>query len=199
MIGYDVALAIGDLGEFFGRFDREHEEDLLAPYLSKADPAWDWHAPMRRFVASVYGCLFAVTRLTLPLIDFLAAQRREMVKADDWTLPPNEFPNDESFTASMAVAGGFACAALADCWPGVYTDKTFPRNEIPIPVEFAHSGIAPGVIFHPVYAGARFTEKLRAYRENADPNDVRSAALLAEYLAALPVDHRSDPIAQRQT
>ena len=194
MIEYGVALAIGDLREFFARFDRAHHQDFLAPYFGEGDPAWSWHPLMRRFVPAVYGCLFPVTRLTLPLIDYLVAQRRALATTEDWNSHPDDYPNDESFTASMAVAGGFACAALTDCWPGVHTPKTFPQNGLPIPYEFALAGRTPGVIFHPVYHGARFMEKLSEYRQNANPDDVVSAALLAEYLRAL-ADDRGDPVA----
>jgi hypothetical protein len=186
-IEYDVLLRCANLKTFFGAFDRRRM-DFLAPYFARRGPDWCWQPLMAPFTSRVFGCLFPVTRLSLRLIDFLFAARRALSSARDWAQSPAEYPNDESFAASTAVAGGFACADLAQCRPGVYTPTSFPPNAIPIPRRFVESRRSSAIIYHPVYAGRMFDGKLRDYRRRADPDDHESARRLAGYLAAVARD-----------
>ncbi len=123
--------------------------DFLAAQLGPRSEFWRWTATILPTGLPVYGCLFPITRLSGQAIDYLLEQRRalstntQVATVDDW-------PNDEAFTASLLMAGGFTCRDLNDLEPR-YTDHSFGVGAV-IDYDLVLKTPPDGLIYHPVRA-----------------------------------------------
>ena len=120
LIEPDVRINTADLRGFLERFGCL-EADLLAPQFGPRGPQWGWTRTAVAAGLAPYGCVFPIVRLSGRAIDHLAAARRGM-GADPALANADGWPNDEAFTASVLMAGGFACADLkagAPCYDTV--------------------------------------------------------------------------------
>ena len=132
------------------------DDDLLAARLESADDNWYWSAFTRARDVRPWRCLFPVVRVSAPLVDHLYRVRRAHSRQFDRRLV---WPNDESFTATTAVAGGFRCAdfnaRLPDAWRAdEFTYDTPIRARDFDPARFA------GHLVHPVLSEEAYARKL---------------------------------------
>lgn len=156
LIEYDVRLAGPDARAFFEQFRNGDSFDLIAGYYRRADPSWYWTHTMITRDQPVWRCLFPVVRLSSSAIDLLLAQRkayaRRLFRLANW-------PNDESFVATVLTRAGLRCADLNDFGASVYDDTTYTFHK-PMDGDALDERAPPLRIYHPVLFGADLQRKI---------------------------------------
>ncbi len=159
LIEPDVRINVPDPPGFFARY-AGHPADLLAARFGVRDEVWHWTHMIVPTGLAPQGCIYPITRLSGRAIDRLYAARRAL-SADPAFATPDRWPNDESFTASVLVAGGLRCLDLNDAGPQCYTRRTLgvgvTWDEATIPA-------APrdGLIYHSVRPFAPLLDRAEA-------------------------------------
>jgi hypothetical protein len=102
--------------------------------------------------------LFPVVRLSGEAIDRLMAARQDASRSMALRF---EWPNDEAFVATEAMALGLACKDLNACGRMVYTDASMSYHQ---PIDGAALAHTPmdGLLYHPVLYGAALEAKQRS-------------------------------------
>jgi hypothetical protein len=147
LIEPDVRIHTADINAFFRQF-AGNTADLLAPRLGRRDERWDWHGTISRMGIQAYGIIYPTTRLSGRAIDHLFAERRRC-SADPHLRDPSTWPNDEAFTASVLMQGGFDCSDLNI--PGVtcHSRGTLMIGAV-VDLETVEGSAPDGMIYHPV-------------------------------------------------
>ena len=162
LMEYDVRLRCLDLGEFFSRYAPDRgpasvDHDLIAGYYRQAAGDWYWTHTMIARDRPVWRCLFPVVRLSARAIDTLHAERRAYarrpVRLANW-------PNDESFVATVLTRNGSRCADLNDFGATVYDRSTYSFDE-PIDGSALDDRATPVRLYHPVLFGADLARKIK--------------------------------------
>lgn len=151
MTEYDVVINRPDPAGFLAMIDAASDHDFLAVNLTKASPAWFWHAYMADFYQPVHGCFFPMLRISAGAITALRARRRDLYAHNQtrYAATPGSWPNDEVFTATSLVHAGFACADFNDIAPS-YTASSMRNAQ-----KIWHKSRLPaydGLLYHPVRA-----------------------------------------------
>ena len=149
-------------------FFRRHEgcgSDFLSANLRPRDAEWFWHAAMQLYRQDVYGCSYALVRLSRRAAEFLLERRqrlteehiRERRRARLW-------PNDEAFTATELLNNGYRCDELGEIGNPVNVGGQGTFGVI-LPYNRLRLRGYDGRIYHSVYSGRRLFEKAKAYAE----------------------------------
>jgi len=146
---YDVRLAGPDASRFFDCFRSADDIDLIAGHYRQAERWWYWTHTMTARGLPVWRCLFPVVRLSAPAIDLLLAARREHAKR---LLRRANWPNDESFAASVLTRAGRRCADLNDFGTLLYDDTTYTFSE-PLDGDTLNEWAPPLRVYHPILFG----------------------------------------------
>ena len=153
MLEPDVRLNYDHLADFFCSIDRDRETDFVAIGLQEARSPWHWTARMAPHRQPVFRCLFPLVRLSNAAVVHLEAARRGLPAS----LPASQWPNDESFVASVLMNDGFKCKDLAE-FGRHYTSATFgfqPR----ISGSAFDTTPVDGKVYHPVLYGSDLLRK----------------------------------------
>lgn len=157
LIEYDVRLVGPDTGDFFRNFEGADDVDLIAGHFRVAERWWYWTHTMAARGESVWRCLFPVVRLSSKAIDFLHAQRKAFARKP---LRLANWPNDESFVATMLSRAGAHCADLNDFGRVLYDDTTYTFHK-PFDGEQVDDTAMPLRVYHPILFGEDLQRKLR--------------------------------------
>ncbi len=169
LIEHDVLLRFDKLADFFGPFDDEPADALLCQFRP-AHADWYWYHGMRMRRSEVFRCLFPIVRLTDGAIDRLFAARQEASRSVALKF---EWPNDEAFVATEAMAAGLACKDLNDCGRVVYDDLSMSYHR-PIDGDALTRLPMDGKIYHPVLFGAALAAKQRALQRQEGRDSLRA-------------------------
>ncbi len=157
LIEYDVRLTGPDVNGFFRCFDGADDVDLIAGHYREAEPWWYWTHTMAARGQPVWRCLFPVVRLSAAAIDLLHAQRqayaRRLLRLANW-------PNDESFVATILTRAGMRCADINDFGHTLYDDTTYTFSE-PFDGAMLDERAPPLKVFHPILFGDDLAKKLK--------------------------------------
>lgn len=151
LIEPDVEIGGASLRAFFARYETALPRDFIVGYFGPYAASWPWHRLMAPHAARVYGCLFALLRISGPAVDFLLERRQALTRHFAAGADAALWPNDESFTATELALGGFACGDLNDPPPAVYHPDSY-RFGFPIARSRLDRKGAPRV-YHPVMGG----------------------------------------------
>ena len=108
----DLKICHADPSSFFGEFER-YSHDFLAPFLGPASEKLFFYPTAKCLEAPPMSCLFPITRLKTDKISRLGDIRKKLTK--DFVSnnrPPQEYPNDEIFLATVTRRLGMKCAPL---------------------------------------------------------------------------------------
>ena len=156
MIEYDVRITGHNLKDFFAKFDAEPSYDLIAGDYRPVTDWWYWSHTMVAKGQPVYRCLFPVVRLSARAIDLLLAQRiryaRYRARLANW-------PNDESFVATVLTQAGMKCADLNEFGTALWDDHTFSFAK-PFDGDTLDTDISSIRVYHPVLYGNDLSRKL---------------------------------------
>jgi hypothetical protein len=169
MIEYDVALRFEHLARFFEIYADE-PADVLLCQLREAGPDWYWYHAMRMKRATVYRCLFPILRLSAVAVVKLMSARQTYGASAALRL---EWPNDEAFVATEAMALGLACRDLNDCGQTVYSDASMSFH-CPIDGDELERRAFDSMIYHPVLYGDALAAKRARLEAEAGPDSLRA-------------------------
>jgi hypothetical protein len=169
MIEPDVLPQFETLAEFFDGFRTEPADALLCQFRP-ARSDWYWYHGMRMRRSAVYRCLFPIVRLSGRAIEKLLAARQQASRSVALRF---EWPNDEAFVATEAMALGLACKDLNDCGRVVYDTESMSYHR-PIDGGALERMPAPGLIYHPVLYGAALAAKQRALQQQQGRDSLRA-------------------------
>lgn len=114
LIEPDVHFTYSDVSEFF-RLYESLESDFMAPHFGLKGPRWGWYQRALQISSEVYGCAFPITRMSAKAAGLLLRERKRLsTKMRRDGLSWKEYPNDESFTATTAMALGLKCINLVE-------------------------------------------------------------------------------------
>lgn len=120
LIEPDVRFTFNHLDDLFIPFEKV-TEDLIMPYFGERKNGWFWYTNGKILADKVFGGAFPITRMSSSLIQDLLFKRQELtVMFEEKGLAPDLWPNDESFSATVAVAQGFYAKAMESCMPGLF-------------------------------------------------------------------------------
>ncbi len=157
LIEYDVRLSGPHISAFFQCFHAADAVDLIAGHYRRAEKWWYWTHTMASRDQPVWRCLFPVVRLSDRAIDLLHAQRkayaRRPMRLANW-------PNDESFVATILSRAGMQCADLNDFGTALYDDNTYTFNK-PFDGQLIDERALPLKVFHPILFGDDLMRKLK--------------------------------------
>lgn len=158
MMEYDVFINRPDPASFFAEIDAASDHDFIAAYIGKSAPGWMWHDYMTRLCETPYQCFFPLTRLSARAVAHLHKQRLEAYAREHayYDAAPGRWPNDEVFTASTLINGGFSYADFKDFGP-LYSGKSLTAKELRHPSQLVEPD---GLIYHPVRRGVQFVQAL---------------------------------------
>jgi hypothetical protein len=174
LIEPDVRPAWSDYGEFFRLFEPHVDVDVIAFGLQLSGEDHLWHPTMRQKTASVYRCFFACCRFSARALDICLAERRRD-RNNVWTRVM--WPNDESFTMSVAIAAGLLVRDANSFGREVYTQETFGFFNVRRGETFSSEAEA-GLIYHPVLWGVDFDRKQALAARGVPLNEVLRLKLL---------------------
>ena len=164
----DVFVNAADIGAFFDGLQADATTDFLAAELGAAHPAWFWYDTIAPFAQTVRRCLFPFVRFSRAALDYVLAERRHFTNLfharldfDGNVRGFHDWPNDESFCATMIVQRGLSAADLNETERAVWSRRTF-SFATPISRRRLEAGPRDGLLYHPVLAGAKFLAKSRA-------------------------------------
>ncbi len=121
---------------------------MLGVRIAPQTPVWVWYHTVSERFEAVYGCVYSISRLSARAIDRLLAKRREAsVGASDEIR--DEWPNDESFTASTVMAEGLVACDFNDRGRAFYSGRSF-RNGAAFDSNKLTAAEPDGLIYHPV-------------------------------------------------
>jgi FkbM family methyltransferase len=113
---------------------------------------------MQQYEADVHSCLFPLIRLSKRAIVALYEERRSMSLQFKEGINPADFPNDESFTATVSQAKGFRCAALNDFGIPFTSPDTFSTAR-PLYKGEVRRRPVDNRVYHPVLSDDSFLKK----------------------------------------
>jgi hypothetical protein len=145
-IEYDVRLSGSHLDEFFSKFNEAEDVDMIAGHYRQADRYWFWTHAMAARGELVWRCLFPVVRLSAKAIDTLFDMRLHYAKQ---ALRRAEWPNDESFVATISTRAGLRCADINDFGVTLYDDESYSFHQ-PLDGYALEERARPLKVFHPV-------------------------------------------------
>jgi hypothetical protein len=169
MIEPDVLPRFGRLDLFFAAFAGDAADALLCQFRP-ADTTWYWYHAMRMRRAHVYRCLFPVVRLSAGAIAALLAARQLAGRSAALKF---EWPNDEAFVATEAMALGLSCKDLNDCGRVVYDDASMSYHW-PIDGDALRDRPMDSKIYHPVLYGEALAAKQNALRRQQKRDSLRA-------------------------
>ena len=156
LIEYDVRLVGPSAADFFACFAGADEVDLIAGHYRRAEPWWYWTHTMIARGQPVWRCLFPVVRLSTAAIDRLYDERkayaRRPVRLANW-------PNDESFVATILTRAGMKCADLNDFGAPLYDDRTYTFHR-PLDGDAIDDRAPPVRLLHPILFGDDLRRKV---------------------------------------
>ncbi len=162
---------------FFQDLDKRSRHDFLATYVEVASPEWFWHKTMSGKHSEVHKCFFPLVRVSAQAIRHLLSQRR----LDEETTPAEDhdriIPNDEAFTATELVTGGFSVVDLNEMGD-YYTPRSFNYHDLFHPKDLKPED---GILYHPVRSGSR-------YLQRALPRAANNREALLTLLAKMTVE-----------
>jgi hypothetical protein len=118
LIEPDVRINFDRPGEFFDSFAGV-EADLLCVRHDVAPASWYWHDRMAPHRSPVYRMLFGMLRISRRAVAHLLPARQKMNN-----VPHADYPNDESFVASVLGNDGFTIRTFGET-RDVVTNRTF--------------------------------------------------------------------------
>ncbi|MGI4798125.1 MAG: discoidin domain-containing protein [Janthinobacterium lividum] len=154
LIEYDVTINRAEPIEFFEELDKFHGYDFLSSHFRKPEDWWMFGFRMRAYSEDVYRSYFPLVRLSGRALDFAMVERAKATV--DMRLLPNdqhlEWPNDESFIATVLQNGGFRCADYSELGH-FYTNQTFWCTVLIHPTSLPPYD---GLIYHCVRTGKHY-------------------------------------------
>ncbi len=185
----DVLVHFKDPARFFERM-ASRPTDMLAPFMSPASHQWAWLKRMANFAEPVMSCAFPVVRLSGRAIDALYAKRQEFAKRFIAAGEPGaNWPNDESFTATMVAQQGFDYADLRKIRRDVFGHQG--QKPRPIDVNDPRFKTYTAKIYHSVVGGKHLASKLNKFIRKAghfEPEIPRIEALLESLKTQVSAD-----------
>ena len=128
---------------FFNKFNG-NKCDILAPWLRKEseDSNWEWKKQIDWIYknCNIYGCIFAVSRLSTSAIDFLYNKRLDLTKIFENSTDCNKsWLNCEIFAPTELMNNGYSCKRIDE--PYIWSSPGWDLEECKKKVNF---------LYHPV-------------------------------------------------
>lgn len=155
--------------------------DYFVMHFSKKDESWPFYKRVKPFCSEVYGGPFPIVRLSARAIDYLLQERKEMSKLN-WE--GKKYPNDESFTASFLMKGGYSCSDFNTVCDGQVfaTKKSFSTRD-PWFVGELESNAPDGLIYHPAVDYNTYVAKIKRHVERGRELKQRSRDTIDKYFS----------------
>lgn len=172
MIEPDLRLNFADWGTFLHAFDSAQDADLLVSHLEPAQDHHAWTRSMAPFSERPVTCMYPLLRVSGRAVDRMHDERQTLTRRfREDTLPdvtrrrPEDWPNDEIFTATVLTAAGFLCRDFNSDGRVFYDAASFSFAHL-ISAKRLDASPPDRKIHHPVEHGAEFLRKVRGRFEH---------------------------------